>query len=86
MRIFVGILVLSAVVLLGGSAFAQSKKTQPRQELLWPDGAPGALGSEEADRPALTIYDVVFTSKSKVFRKNIGASDFYQKKLIATTI
>ncbi len=25
-------------------------------ELLWPNGAPGALGNEEADRPALTIY------------------------------
>ena len=24
-------------------------------ELLWPDGAPGALGSAEADKPALTI-------------------------------
>ncbi len=24
--------------------------------LLWPDGAPGALGKEDADRPTLTIY------------------------------
>ena len=29
---------------------------EPKVELLWPDGAPGALGSEDADRPALTIY------------------------------
>lgn len=28
----------------------------PRVELLWPDGAPGALGDEEADKPSLTIY------------------------------
>lgn len=28
----------------------------PKIEFLWPDGAPGALGSEEADRPNLTIY------------------------------
>jgi acetyl esterase/lipase len=27
-----------------------------RVELLWPDGAPGAVGSEEADRPTLSIY------------------------------
>ena len=25
-------------------------------ELLWPDGAPGARGSEEGDKPTLTIY------------------------------
>jgi acetyl esterase/lipase len=25
-------------------------------ELLWPDGAPGALGSTDEDRPSLTIY------------------------------
>jgi acetyl esterase/lipase len=24
--------------------------------VLWPDGAPGAVGTEDADRPALTIY------------------------------
>jgi len=28
----------------------------PKTELLWPNGAPGALGNEDADRPALTIY------------------------------
>ena len=28
----------------------------PRTELLWPDGAPGAVGAEEADKPSLTIY------------------------------
>src|SRR5438105_1138141 len=30
--------------------------TAPQVEMLWPNGAPGALGSEEADRPNLTIY------------------------------
>ncbi len=29
---------------------------QPRTELLWPDGAPGAVGSEDADKPSLTFY------------------------------
>jgi acetyl esterase/lipase len=28
----------------------------PKVELLWPNGAPGALGNEDADRPNLTIY------------------------------
>jgi acetyl esterase/lipase len=28
----------------------------PRTELLWPDGAPGAAGAEDADKPSLTIY------------------------------
>jgi acetyl esterase/lipase len=38
--------------LVAGLAAAQSHKT----ELLWPGGAPGALGSTEADQPALTAY------------------------------
>ncbi len=25
-------------------------------ELLWPDGAPGALGAGDADRPTMTIF------------------------------
>jgi acetyl esterase/lipase len=29
---------------------------EPETVLLWPDGAPGALGTDDADRPALTIY------------------------------
>jgi acetyl esterase/lipase len=28
----------------------------PKRELLWPDGAPGAVGQEDADKPALTWY------------------------------
>jgi acetyl esterase/lipase len=33
-------------------AMAQGTKT----ELLWPDGAPGAVGSEDRDKPSLTHY------------------------------
>lgn len=29
---------------------------QPKVELLWPNGAPGAAGSEDADRPTLSIH------------------------------
>jgi acetyl esterase/lipase len=28
----------------------------PKTELLWPKGAPGAVGTTDADKPALTIY------------------------------
>ena len=36
----------------GPLAFAQEGKV----ELLWPEGAPGAVGTEEADKPTLTIW------------------------------
>jgi acetyl esterase/lipase len=29
---------------------------QPRTELLWPNGTPGAAGTEDQDKPTLTIY------------------------------
>src|SRR5262245_52544496 len=29
---------------------------EPQTVLLWPNGAPGALGQDDADKPALTIY------------------------------
>lgn len=37
-------------------AFAQRPASEPETVLLWPDGAPGAVGNEDADKPALTIY------------------------------
>jgi acetyl esterase/lipase len=39
-----------ASVAIGATAMAQ------RVELLWPEGAPGALGAEDLDQPSLTIY------------------------------
>ena len=30
--------------------------TEPKIDLLWPAGAPGALGSEDADKPSIAIY------------------------------
>src|SRR5579863_2579909 len=36
--------------------FGALAQAQPKTELLWPGGAPGALGNEESDRPSLTIY------------------------------
>jgi acetyl esterase/lipase len=29
---------------------------EPKKELLWPEGAPGAKGEEEKDKPGVTIY------------------------------
>ncbi|MGI8988477.1 MAG: alpha/beta hydrolase [Bryobacteraceae bacterium] len=40
------------LLMMAASAFAQ----EPKTVLLWPDGAPGALGTAEADKPKLTIY------------------------------
>jgi acetyl esterase/lipase len=43
---------LLLTVCLAGGAFAAN----PRVELLWPDGAPGAVGTEDVDKPSLAIY------------------------------
>jgi len=39
-------------LLLAGIVFAQ----EPTTVLLWPNGAPGALGNDASDKPALTVY------------------------------
>ena len=43
---------LLVTLLLGGIAAA----VEPKTELLWPKGAPGALGDEAKDKPNLIIY------------------------------
>ncbi len=45
---------LSIAVLLSLSGLALA--AEPKVELLWPDGAPGAKGDAEGDKPTLTIY------------------------------
>lgn len=37
---------------ISGALLAQTAKT----ELLWPEGAPGAVGQEDADKPSITWY------------------------------
>jgi acetyl esterase/lipase len=44
--------ILWALTLAAGALQAQ----EPKAELLWPAGAPGALGTEPADQPSLTPY------------------------------
>lgn len=47
---------LSLLLALAGSLAAQRVPEKPKPELLWPGGAPGALGAEDADRPSLSLY------------------------------
>ena len=44
------------LILSMAMAGAQPKTGGPMPELLWPNGAPGALGTEEVDKPSLTYY------------------------------
>ena len=51
---------LAFALAAAGSAVQQPRALPPMQEpqtiLLWPDGAPGALGQDDADKPAITVY------------------------------
>lgn len=47
-------LCLAAGMAVGLSYLAAA--AEPKVELLWPDGAPGAKGQAEGDKPTLTIY------------------------------
>ena len=38
-----------------GAGFAQTP-TMPKADLLWPGGAPGALGTEDIDKPSFAPY------------------------------
>ncbi|MGA2502332.1 MAG: alpha/beta hydrolase, partial [Tepidisphaeraceae bacterium] len=52
-RLLRSVSLLAALLVL---AFAQQAPPETKTQLLWPDGAPGAVGTEDLDRPALTIY------------------------------
>jgi acetyl esterase/lipase len=43
------------IALTAAALFAQAPNS-PKPEPLWPDGAPGAVGSEETDKPTLAAY------------------------------
>src|SRR5690349_4425665 len=47
---------VTALLLATGAATQAAEGDSPKVELLWPNGAPGAVGSEELDKPTLTIY------------------------------
>lgn len=42
------------ILVAAAAALAQTPETR----LLWPSGAPGALGSDDADKPSITVYPV----------------------------
>ncbi len=44
----------AVAVMLGLSYLTEA--AEPKVELLWPNGAPGAKGTAEGDKPSLTIY------------------------------
>jgi len=43
-------------LLLAGVLLAQAPPNSPKPDLLWPDGAPGALGTQDEDKPTLAPY------------------------------
>ncbi len=50
------VLSITLLALTAAPAFPQTQKSDPDWTLLWPEGAPGALGSSATDQPALRIY------------------------------
>jgi len=48
-------LLITTPLFLAAVAYAQPAPA-PKVELLWPNGAPGALGNEDTDKPNLTIH------------------------------
>jgi len=49
------LLLVWAPIVFGGWALA-AEESSPKVELLWPGGAPGAVGDEDRDKPSLTLY------------------------------
>jgi acetyl esterase/lipase len=47
---------MTCVLLTLALAFSQPKEVAPKVELLWPKGAPDAKGTEDGDKPSLTIF------------------------------
>ena len=45
-------------LIAAGALWAQAPVNVPKGELLWAQGAPGALGAEEVDKPTLAPYVV----------------------------
>ena len=49
---------IATCVLSAGMLLAQTPANMPKGELLWPGGAPGALGDQDTDKPTLAPYIV----------------------------
>jgi acetyl esterase/lipase len=48
--------VISLAVSLNVMRCVMADEPPPKLELLWPAGAPGAVGEEERDKPSITVY------------------------------
>ena len=56
-RCFRVIFVCAFTAMMSAATFSQAQAAEPHEvRLLWPDGAPGAKGTEGGDKPSLTIY------------------------------
>jgi len=49
---------ISVALLLTHAGLGRTGATEHKTVLLWPEGAPGAVGTEDADRPSLTLYSL----------------------------
>lgn len=47
---------VAAVLFVHGFGDRTALAAEPKLELLWPEGAPGAVGTEDNDKPSLTIW------------------------------
>lgn len=54
------------LAIVAGPVACSAQSQKPQTILLWPNGAPGALGEKDEDKPTLTIYRVPATSPWKV--------------------
>jgi acetyl esterase/lipase len=52
------VVVKALVVVAALASVMCAQNRAPKPELLWPDGAPGAMGKEDIDQPTLTPYPV----------------------------
>lgn len=51
-----GVIIFVTILITAVTHLAQSAATEVKIVQLWPEGAPGAVGKEEVDRPTLAIY------------------------------
>src|SRR5712692_1268713 len=54
-KLFFAILVIGSLLTVGRLAHS-AEDAKPQVMLLWPQGAPGAVGNEDKDKPTLTAY------------------------------
>jgi acetyl esterase/lipase len=47
---------VSIVLMVPALMPAQPRLPAPKMELLWPDGAPGAVGNTDEDKPSISVY------------------------------